>query len=77
MRHNAITWGDFRFPGLNLWNAPPSPEMLSLYREMAEGKGQGTDTPRTRLMRAEAQKRLAQSDTQQQDDRFRLLLAHH
>ena len=27
-----IKWPDFKFPPLNLWNAPPSPEMLALYR---------------------------------------------
>lgn len=71
MRH-SISWGDFRFPGLNLWNAPPSPEMLSLYREMAAGKGPSPSPAR----RAEAKRRLALAEGTRQRI-MRLLLAHH
>ena len=31
-------WPDFKFPGLNLWNAPLSPEMLRLYNDLAKTK---------------------------------------
>lgn len=75
MPRNAIAWGDFRFPGLNLWNAPPSPEMLSLYREMAEGKGMRAS--QAEAYRAEAKHRLVRAEETRQLDRFRLLLAHH
>ena len=27
-------WPDFRFPPVNLWNAPPSPQMLNIYHSM-------------------------------------------
>lgn len=72
MRH-SISWGDFRFPGLNLWNAPPSPEMLSLYREMAEGMGPVTNPAR----RAEARRRLALAEGIEQRIDMPMLLAHH
>ena len=29
-----IEWPDFKFPPVNLWNAPPSPQMLNLYYNM-------------------------------------------
>jgi hypothetical protein len=31
---SRIEWADFKFPALNLWNAPPSPEMLTLCHSM-------------------------------------------
>lgn len=29
-------WADLTFPGLNLWNAPPSPEMIKFMKEQME-----------------------------------------
>jgi hypothetical protein len=31
---SKIMWPDFKFPPVNLWNAPPSPQMLNLYYNM-------------------------------------------
>ena len=31
---DEIMWPDFRFPPVNLWNAPPSPQMLNIYHSM-------------------------------------------
>ena len=31
---SKIMWPDFKFPPVNLWNAPPSPQMLNLYYDL-------------------------------------------
>ena len=36
-----IGWAEFTFRGLNLWNAPPSPEMLQLHKEIVMTQDDG------------------------------------